>query len=243
MEVAGSWTERAVGLANLSTIIKFFTATQAAFKAARILKESKTKEGMRGLLGTKCICTKNTGTKSAGRQKKLFGCCGPAVQKSPLKERSECIPFPTPNKNCSSPSLLLWNILLTRPIKTTRARYTRVTHLHPACQKCCEPTSRGFNFVSTGWGCEQMSTHANTCWKNVEANCHFFFFGPTFNNAYLLWDQQCSSVSECSEIGWARLAPPSSWWNRLGSLCSLSNRLPLDRQAAGLAEWQKFGTP
>lgn len=85
--------------------------------------------------------------------------------------------------------------------------------------------------------CQHMQTPVERTWKLTAS-----FLGPTFNNAYLLWDQQCGSVSESSEIGRARLSPPSSWWNRLGSLCSLSNRLPLDRQAASLAEWQKFGT-
>lgn len=119
-------TERAASLVILTVLIKFCTTTKAVLKT--VLREqeweAKTKERKRSLLGTNAFTLK-TQKQRVLADKKLFGCCSRAVQKSPFKEWNKHIPFLAQNKNCSRPSLLLWNILLTRPIKTTIAKYTR----------------------------------------------------------------------------------------------------------------------
>lgn len=143
--------------------------------------ERQTKERMRCLLVSNAFTLK-TQKQRVLADKKLFGCCSRAMQKSPFKEWNKHIPFLTQNKNCSRPSLLLWNILLTRLIKTTSQIHKRVSLPHPACQRSCKPTSHGFNFVFAGWGCEQCrhkQTPVERTWKPAA------ILVPTLNNAFL----------------------------------------------------------
>lgn len=141
-------------------------------------------------LGANAFTLKTTDTeRAAGRQKAAWPQQPLPEQKSLFRGRNRRIPFLALNKNCSGPSLLLWNILLTGPIKTTAAKHTH-THVGvappptpTARQRRCKATSPGFKLcLLAGARTWAVSTQANTCWKEVETGCHV---GPTFNNAYL----------------------------------------------------------
>lgn len=137
---------------------------------------------MRFLLGANAFKLKNNRNKELLADKKAVWPPQPLPeQKSPFREWNRRIPFLALNKNCSGPSLLFWNILLTRPIKTTAAKHTHI-HTHtekspspptpstaPARQRWCKPTSPSFNFVFwPGRGhepCRHKQTPAERRWK------------------------------------------------------------------------------
>lgn len=236
-------TERALGLVILMAIIKFYTTTKAVFKPLQTLKreqerETETKERMRCLLVSNAFTLK-TQKQRVLADKKLFGCCSRATQKSPFKEWNKHIPFLTQNKNCSRPSLLLWIILLTRLIKTTSHIHKRVSLPHPACQGSCKPTSHGFNFVFAGWGCEQCrhkQTPVERTWKLAAmlallSTMHSFIAADT-----VAW---CVSITDrVSTSGHAYLV-----MEQVRELVLfVSNCLLFGRQAAGLTQWQGLGT-
>lgn len=172
--------------------------------------------------------------------KNTVGCRSRITQKSPFKDWNEHIPLLTLNKNCSRPSLLLWNILLTRPIKTTIAKYTRELPFPTLpVKEAVNQQAMASTLSSLGKDVSNVDTSKHLfekTWKltailALRSTMHTFIAadscgfkykhnkqGEHLYYAYLVMEQ-------VRELVWF-----------------VSHHLPLGRQATSLTYWQELGT-
>lgn len=169
---------------------------------------------MRGLLGTKCICTKNTGTKSAGRQKSCLAAA--ALQCRSHLWKSKTSAFLSLHQTKTVPvrrffyEIFYWQGLLKQPEPDTQESPISTPPVKNAVsqQAAASTLSPLGEDVSK---CQHMQTPVERTWKLtaifflVQLSTMHTFSGT--NNA-----ARCLNVPRSGERVWPRLPRDGTGW-------------------------------